>query len=374
MNETSIKIYLDDEREAPNGYVRTHSVNETTKLIEESESNNIEITEINVDHDLGDYANDGGDAIKLLDWLVERGTFYPIVIHTMNVVGRANMQRMIDRFWNDIEIPSTIIEPNIETSNDKEKLKKDYFQKIDNNQNFYNFIVDKTNAKPFEAASACTTNPGIVYNPLFIYGKSGMGKTHLLNAIANSFISNIPSNKVSIINGAELKKRVEEYVKEERLNELTNDLINLDVLLIDDFQFIANNSKTQETLNYVFDNLLNNRKQIIITANKHIEEIEGIEDRLASRITGGLITKILELKKETAVNIIKTKISNLTISKKFNDDVIDYLATNYAQDVRSIEGALNRLIFYFFNYSTDAEQITLELVEKAFEGLTNHKN
>ena len=99
MNETSIKIYLDDEREAPKGYVRTYSVNETKKLIVESESNNIEITEINVDHDLGDYANDGGDAIKLLDWLVERNTLYPIKIHTMNVVGRDNMQRMIDRFW-----------------------------------------------------------------------------------------------------------------------------------------------------------------------------------------------------------------------------------------------------------------------------------
>ena len=99
MNETSIKIYLDDEREAPKGYVRTYSVNETKKLIEKSESNNIEITEINVDHDLGDYVSDGGDAIKLLDWLVERNTLYPIVIHTMNVVGRNNMQRMIDRYW-----------------------------------------------------------------------------------------------------------------------------------------------------------------------------------------------------------------------------------------------------------------------------------
>ena len=96
MNETDIKIYLDDEREAPNGYVRTYSVNETKKLIEESESNNIGITEINVDHDLGDYSNDGGDAIKLLDWLIERDTLYPITIHTMNVVGMANMQRMID--------------------------------------------------------------------------------------------------------------------------------------------------------------------------------------------------------------------------------------------------------------------------------------
>ncbi len=99
MNKINIKIYLDDEREAPNGYVRTHSVNETKKLIEESESNNIEITEINVDHDLGDYANDGGDAIKLLDWLLERGTFYPVKLHTMNRVGRDNMQRMIDRYW-----------------------------------------------------------------------------------------------------------------------------------------------------------------------------------------------------------------------------------------------------------------------------------
>ena len=99
MNETSIKIYLDDERATPKGYVRTYSVNETKKLIEKSESNNIEITEINVDHDLGDYASDGGDAIKLLDWLIERNTLYPIKIHTMNCVGRENMERMIERYW-----------------------------------------------------------------------------------------------------------------------------------------------------------------------------------------------------------------------------------------------------------------------------------
>ena len=94
-----MKIYLDDLREAPKGYIRTHSVNETIKLIEELEKANTPIELLDLDHDLGDYASDGGDAIKLLDWLVERNTLYPIKIHTMNGVGRDNMQRMINRFW-----------------------------------------------------------------------------------------------------------------------------------------------------------------------------------------------------------------------------------------------------------------------------------
>lgn len=100
MDDTFVKIYLDDLRETPTGYTRTYSVNETKKLIEQLEANNITIAEINLDHDLGDFVSDGGDAIKLLDWLVERKTFYPVSFHTMNVVGRENMQRIIERYWN----------------------------------------------------------------------------------------------------------------------------------------------------------------------------------------------------------------------------------------------------------------------------------
>lgn len=99
VNEKELYIYLDDEREAPDGYLRTRSVNETIKVIEDAEKNNKEIMLLDLDHDLGDYAKDGGDAIKLLDWLVERNTLYPIKIHTMNCVGRENMERMIERYW-----------------------------------------------------------------------------------------------------------------------------------------------------------------------------------------------------------------------------------------------------------------------------------
>lgn len=99
MNKKKVYIYLDDLRNTPKGYTRTHSVNETIKLIKEVEKQNAKIVLLDLDHDLGDYASDGGDAIKLLDWLVERKTLYPIKIHTMNGVGRDNMQRMIDRFW-----------------------------------------------------------------------------------------------------------------------------------------------------------------------------------------------------------------------------------------------------------------------------------
>ena len=95
-----MKIWLDDLRPAPNGYNIAQSVNEAIKLIVDAENNNIEIELIDLDHDLGDYASDGGDAIKLLDWLAERESFYPVAIHTANPVGRANMERMIERFWN----------------------------------------------------------------------------------------------------------------------------------------------------------------------------------------------------------------------------------------------------------------------------------
>ena len=95
-----MKIWLDDVRPVPEGYVGTRSVNETIRLIEDAESKGIEIEMLDLDHDLGDFASDGGDAIKILDFLAERETFYPIAIHTANPVGRANMERMINRFWN----------------------------------------------------------------------------------------------------------------------------------------------------------------------------------------------------------------------------------------------------------------------------------
>ena len=95
-----IKIYLDDIRKAPNGYIQVYSVNQAIKMIEKAENNNDIIEILDLDHDLGDFSNVVGDAIKLLDWLVERNTLYPIKLHTANPVGRANMQRMINKFWN----------------------------------------------------------------------------------------------------------------------------------------------------------------------------------------------------------------------------------------------------------------------------------
>lgn len=95
-----MKIYLDDIRKAPNNYILVKSVNQAKHLILNAEQNNESIEIIDIDHDLGDFANDGGDAIKLLDWLIERNTFYPIHIHTANIVGRQNMERIIKRYWN----------------------------------------------------------------------------------------------------------------------------------------------------------------------------------------------------------------------------------------------------------------------------------
>lgn len=96
-----IKIWLDDVRKAPDGYCHCHSVNETIKKIIECEEELTVIDEINCDHDLGEYASDGGDGIELIDWLAERKTYYPVKLHTMNPVGRENMQREIDRYWNE---------------------------------------------------------------------------------------------------------------------------------------------------------------------------------------------------------------------------------------------------------------------------------
>ena len=275
---------------------------------------------------------------------------------------------MIDRLWNDIEILNTNNELSKDSLENDVTINKYYFQKIDTKQKFENYIVGKTNVKAHNLTLTCALNPGIVYNPLFIYGKSGMGKTHLLNAIAYLSISENTISNIAIIDGIKLKDCIEKYVKEGRLNELTSIFNDLDMLLIDDIQFIANNSQTQEVLVNIFDNMLHNNKQIIVTADKYIKDIKGIEDKLVTRLVGGLVTRLLTLDYKTATNIIKSKIKYI-YGFEISDDVVDYLATNFANDVRTLEGALNRLFFYSLYFANDGGQITLELAKKAFKDI-----
>jgi len=241
---------------------------------------------------------------------------------------------------------------------------------LDPNQTFTNFVTGKSNVQAHIASLTCASNVGLVYNPLFIYGNPGLGKTHLLNAIGNSVKEKFPTKTIAYISGLEFVDGVFKASQEYKLDEFKNSFKQIDLLLVDDIQFIAGKDKTHEIFFSVFNELVNNRKQVCITADRIPSEIKGLEDRIISRFNQGLVVNIEAPEYETSINILKMKIANnIGISQTVDDEVLNYLATNFSTDVRSLEGAVNRLLFYSINFPLpeDPERITLKLCVEAFK-------
>ena len=247
-------------------------------------------------------------------------------------------------------------------------------RKVDPNQTFADFVVGRSNAQAQVAAMTCASNLGVIFNPLFIYGNPGLGKTHLLNAIGNQVKALYPDKKVGFVSGLEFVDNVKKASMENRFDDLKEDFQNLDLLLIDDIQNIAGKDKTNETFFTIYNELINNRKQICITSDRTPSEIRGLSDRLISRFNQGLNVNIEAPEYETSINILKMKISNYPGYNKssiddIDEEVLNYLATNFSQDVRSLEGAVNRLLFYsaMFPNPENGNRITLKLAIEAFK-------
>ena len=257
----------------------------------------------------------------------------------------------------------------------EKKIVSDFLsRKIDPNQTFANFVVGRSNAQAQVAAMTCASNLGIVFNPLFIYGNPGLGKTHLLNAIGNQVKTLYPEKNIGMLSGLEFVDNVKKASQENRFDELKEVFENLDLLLIDDIQNIAGKDKTNELFFTIYNELVNNKKQICITSDRTPNEIRGLSDRIISRFNQGLNVNIEAPEYETSINILKMKVANYPGYNKssiddIDDDVFSYLATNFSQDVRSLEGAVNRLLFYsaMFPNLEEGNRITLKLAIDAFK-------
>ncbi len=257
----------------------------------------------------------------------------------------------------------------------KNNFKSDFLsRKIDPNQTFADFVVGRSNAQAQVAAMTCASNLGVIFNPLFIYGNPGLGKTHLLNAIGNQVKSLYPEKKIGFVSGLEFVDNVKKASQENRFDELKEVFQDLDLLLIDDIQNIAGKDKTNELFFTIYNELINNKKQICVTSDRTPSEIRGLSDRIISRFNQGLNVNIEAPEYETSINILKMKIANYPGYNKssiddIDDDVFSYLATNFSQDVRSLEGAVNRLLFYsaMFPNLEEGNRITLKLAVEAFK-------
>lgn len=242
----------------------------------------------------------------------------------------------------------------------------DFFDlKFDENQRFDTFVIGKSNSQAHAAALTCANTPGTFYNPLFIYGNSGIGKTHLLNAIGNYVLSTYPNKKVGFISGLGFIEELSKAIKNNTIDAFKESFYDLDVLLVDDIQFIAGKVKSQEVFFTIFNYLTNNKKQVCITSDRSPNEINGLEERIISRFNRGLNVNIESPEYETRIEILKKKISDRAL---IDDEVLSYIANIFTKDVRGLEGAINRLLFYFINFNTNHDDhITLKLASEAFK-------
>lgn len=238
----------------------------------------------------------------------------------------------------------------------EDKIKADY--------TFENFVVGKSNREAHAAALSCCYYPGKFNNPLFIYGNSGLGKTHLLHAIGNYVRANKPDAQVLYIYSEDFVTLLIESMKNKTVEEVKERIAAVDYLLIDDIQRLTQ-SASQEIFFNLYNKLITNHKQIVITSDIHPNDLKGIENRLISRFSSGLSVAIGAPEFETAKAILSKKMEGREDKIMMDDEVLDYLATKFSSDVRKLEGTLNELFFKAILYNP--ERIDLAFAKEIFK-------
>ena len=210
--------------------------------------------------------------------------------------------------------------------------------------NFENFVVGPSNRFAHSAAIAVSNHPGDVYNPLFIYGPPGVGKTHLLYAIANGIRKNKPEAKIVYIKGDQFTNELIAAIQSGKNIEFRNKYREADLFLIDDIQFIAGKETTQEEFFHTFNKLYEEHKQIVMTSDRKPSDMLTLEDRLKTRFEWGLLADIQPPDYETRMAILKNKAVHLGLD--LSDDVCNYIAINITNNVRQIEGTVKKIMAY----------------------------
>ena len=272
-----------------------------------------------------------------------------------------------------------VLEEDLESTEDKKIVEEvnNNIKRFDSNLRkeftFDNYIVGDTNKFAKSTAQAVAEQPGKLYNPLFIYGKSGLGKTHLMHAIGN-YITEHSNLKVLYTTSDTFRNDYTNITssgnKEDtfnRANNFKNKYRDIDVLIIDDIQFLVGAEMTQQEFFYTFEELHSKNKQIIISSDRSPDDLKVLEERLRSRFAWGLSVDIWPPDLDLRRRILKSKIKDLSIANKIDEDVIDYMANVYDTDIRSLEGVINRLEAYTAIYVPD--RIDLDFAREALGDL-----
>ncbi len=269
---------------------------------------------------------------------------------------------MIVEIYQESNLPITI-DPVIQI--DEKEFQSMPIQK---ERTFDNFVVGDCNRESQAAALACAINPGKFFNPLFIYGNSGLGKTHLLMAIANYVQKNDPTKKIYYTESLKFVENVVNAIHDGKIDAFKQYLYSIDLLLVDDIQFLAGKEKSHEIFFTIYNELVNNRKQICIASDRQPKEIKGLEDRLISRFSSGLSVGIDSPEFETSMAILKMKIrQNSYGMDDVEQEALAYIASNFSGNVRDLEGAWNRVLFYAIQFQQDGGVIKYETVLNALK-------
>ena len=263
------------------------------------------------------------------------------------------------------------IQEETELENQKKETKKDTISVTVNDEmsstlnpkyTFDSFVIGNSNRFAHAASLAVAESPAKAYNPLFIYGGVGLGKTHLMHAIGHYILDNIPSAKVVYVSSEKFTNELINAIKDDKNEDFRNKYRNVDVLFIDDIQLIAGKERTQEEFFHTFNALHDANKQIILSSDRPPKEIPPLEDRLRSRFEWGLIADIQVPDFETRMAILKKKadVENLNVA----NEVMGYIATKIKSNIRELEGALIRIIAYS---SLTNREVTVDLASEALK-------
>ena len=287
--------------------------------------------------------------------------FFDLILNTFNYITNTSCELSV------IEKTEEINEPIKSDFSNSESYSNSC---LNPKYTFDNFVVGNNNKFAHAAALAVAGAPAITYNPLFIYGGVGLGKTHLMQAIGNKIVQDNPQSKILYVTSEKFINELVNSIKDANYkNELfRNKYRNIDVLLIDDIQFIAGKKTGQEEFFHTFNTLYENGKQIIISSDKPPRDIPLLEERLKSRFEWGILADISMPDYETRLAILRKKVQTENII--IDDYILSVIATKVDSNIRELEGALNKIVAYA---SLTHSPITIEMAEKAINDIVLQK-
>ena len=293
---------------------------------------------------------------KYKDLLINTFNFLTNKTYTITVLSKQTLMKQGDS--DSTQTNDTIIETPINYASTNLNAK----------YTFDTFVVGNNNKFAHAAALAVAEAPAASYNPLFIYGGVGLGKTHLMHAIGNEILRNNKNAKVLYVTSEKFTNQLVNAIKDNKNEQFRNKYRTIDVLLIDDIQFIAGKNMAQEEFFHTFNALHESGKQIIISSDKPPKDIQLLEDRLKSRFEWGIIADISNPDYETRLAILRKKaqLDNILIE----DDILANIATRIDSNIRELEGTLNKLIA---KASLTNSPITMEMAEKAINDIVSHQ-